>query len=299
MLRCTLAGMMPLMATEKYASLSQELYEARRDDFYKIQKKKSYYAIPDLPIDIAKEVMSSMLPDIISSQKKNGLWGKGDNSKLTYEILSALKHIGILDELYREKKLNDISETIEEKEDIYFLLIKKQILGKFSEEDRKAEQKLSKEYLAIQEEDGSWEHSVVATVYYLDKLLMLGKQKEDKEIQKGINFLLDSQVQELDAYQKNGPYGLVIQNVFTKDRMLEFEKAEKFYEEYIPRSKCFTHIALMQNALCLKLLQKLGYEDNEKVVKSMESIYGLYKEYGGFCISDIRKKYEADVKKQR
>ena len=112
--------------------------------------------------------------------------------------------------------------------------------------------------------------------------------------------MLDSMVEEADACQKNGPYGLKIENVFTKDRMLEFEKAEKYYEEYIPRSKCFTHIALMQNSLCLNLLITLGYEDNEKVRKSMNSIYGLYCEYGGFCISDIKKKYlDAEKRKDR
>lgn len=299
MLRCTVAGMMPLMKSKEYKSISEQLYTSRLGDFEKIREKKSYYAIPNLPKNIAKEILEPIIPDILSKQKQNGFWGKNDNTKQTYEILSALKYVGKLDSLYKGKQLNNSKQSLEEKYDYYAILIKKEIYQCLTAQDDSVIQEMIEKIASNQEADGSWEHSVVATVYFLDRLTRLGVSKEEQIVKKGIQFLLDSMVEEADACQKNGPYGLKIENVFTKDRMLEFEKAEKYYEEYIPRSKCFTHIALMQNSLCLNLLITLGYEDNEKVRKSMNSIYGLYCEYGGFCISDIKKKYLDAEKKKR
>ena len=67
MLRCTVAGMMPLMKSEEYKSISEQLYTSRLGDFEKIREKKSYYAIPNLPKNIAKEILEPIIPDILRS----------------------------------------------------------------------------------------------------------------------------------------------------------------------------------------------------------------------------------------
>ena len=188
MLRCTVAGMMPLMKSEEYKSISEQLYTSRLGDFEKIREKKSYYAIPNLPKNIAKEILEPIIPDILSKQKQNGFWGKNDNTKQTYEILSALKYVGKLDSLYKGKQLNNSKQSLEEKYDYYAILIKKEIYQCLTAQDDSVIQEMIEKIASNQEADGSWEHSVVATVYFLDRLTRLGVSKEEQIVKRVFNF---------------------------------------------------------------------------------------------------------------
>ena len=87
-------------------------------------------------------------------------------------------------------------------------------------------------------------------------------------------------------------YGLQCKYVFsTKNRNLEFEAAKKYNEEMDPRSICYKHLGVMQNCLCLKLLIRIGFEDDERIKSALDNIYSVLKKYNSLCYFKIQKKF--------
>jgi len=54
---------------------------------------------------------------------------------------------------------------------------------------------------------------------------------------------------------------------------------------------CFRHLGVIQNALCVNLLLKLGLEDT--VIPALDNLNDIESQWDGFCDSDIKKKYLA------
>ncbi len=294
MLRCTFAGMIPLMMSKKYGYLVEEIMDSRKSDIDEIASRRLFHMIPMIPYDKAKDVMLLLLPEIIEKQKKNGLWGNKDATFNTYTILSALKYTDLSEKI----KLDSLKETVRERNDYYSLLLKKMI-GIIKQEDEVNMRRLITEIKNKQNENGAWEDTVIATIYYMNCLLSLGIEKDDPVINKGVLYLFDCFNVELDALHTKDPYGLRVNYIFTsQNRRAEFEAAEKYFQELAPRSKCFRHLAIIQHSLCLNFLIRIGMENDERVEQALDSIYHIYKDYNGLCDSDVKKKYLQMKKKE-
>ena len=146
-----------------------------------------------------------------------------------------------------------------------------------------------------QENDGSWNSTVIGTVIALDTLFLLAVDKNIPEIKKAINYLFDNlnTIQEGDHVGK--PYGFKAEYMFsTQNRNKEFEVATELKPEWVNRNVCFRHLGIIQNSMCLNVLIKYGYEN--KIIKALDNLKYLEEEWNGFCDSDIKKVYMQKLK---
>jgi hypothetical protein len=291
LLRCTLAGSIALMMSEKYSCLSEDFYQRQKGDFDKIVKSKSYHLIRDLPVEIASRILSPEIPKILSSQKSNGLWN--NSTRVTYDILSAFNSVGVLYDLIVDKKLKNAAEQLADEVDYYSLLIKTVMYKQTNKKDIEEKNKLIQDIQRLQRENGSWDETVVATAHQLEKLINLGVPCDDQSVQEAIEFLFKNFSTNWVALQGSGkPYGLQTQSVFsTMNRDREFEAAKKYEEENDPKLICFRHLGIMQNSLTLKLFMQIGLEHDKRVESALDNIYRIYKNYGSLCYFRIQKKF--------
>jgi len=290
MLRCTESGLIPLMLSNKYAVYTESFYTDNTRLFEDIVKHESYYMIRKLPVVLAERLLLPELPSLLSRQKRNGMWKVKDTERITYDILSALKHIGVLDKTDSERSPRYCPlDTLKEKCDFYSLLIKANIFQQTDERDNHEIALLIADIRRNQKENGSWDDTVTGTVVNMEDLLDLGVGQDDTSISRGVDFLFDNLNSELEGIHATAPYGLVACNMFTtKDRNSEFASAIKLKPEWIPRSACFRTLAIITNAVCLTLLVKLGMENDKRVALALDNIYQLYTEYGSLCASYIK-----------
>jgi hypothetical protein len=284
------------MMSEKYSALTEKFYMAQKEEFDKIIENKSYYLIRDLPVTIASRILVPEIPGIISRQKKNGLWN--NSTRVTYDVLSALKHVGVLDDLSASEKLINVAEHVADKYD-YESLLAKSIYRQTDEKDVLEINRLIKYIRDTQSENGSWDNTMVATVYHLEKLLNLGVSRDDPSVHEGIDFLVAHLNFELKRPQNPGKTNMKQTSIdfLKEDRDLEFESTKKYKKEMDPKLVCFRRFGTMQNAICLKLLLKTGRERDERVVATLDNIYSVYKNYNSLCYFRVRKKFMAKQKK--
>jgi len=280
------------MQSERYASCAESFYADNTKLFQDITAHDSYYLLRELPVPLAQRLLEPALPKLLTAQKKNGMWKVKDTERITYDILAALVHVGLLDGAQPEATLKyDPSAYVAPKGDFYSLLIK-EILQAPTEGDAAARAALVADIVGRQEADGSWEGTVVGTVVYLNQFLDLGLVPEDAAITRGVDFLFANLQADLQGIHTSEPYGLVTHDVFTTlNRNREFASADRLKPEWIPRNLCFRTMAIIPNTVCLRLLLRLGLEGDERVAQALDSLYALYSEHGGLCAGNIKKPY--------
>lgn len=285
MLRCNVAGLIPLMASGRYGDRAGEFYAKHEHEFEDIVRHRSYYLLRRLPKPVAAHLLSPALPDLMAKRKKDGLWNKSE--RITYDILSAIRHAGV-----GEPDERPLAKALAENEGFYALLLKKDILGALDDRDRAAIGDLVAREKGEQKADGSWEDTVVGTVVHMEALLDLGLDPGDETIRRGVEFLFSNLNGDLQGIHTKETYGLVGHDIFTTaDRNAEFEAAQRLKPEWIPRNVCFRTLAMLPNAVCLMLLVRLGLENDERVARALDGVYELFATYGGLCASNIKKPF--------
>ena len=296
MLRCTIAGMIPILMSEKYSNLHESIFTNSRSYFDSILKNESYYILRYLPPDIAKELVESYMTEVLKKQRKTGLWKIKDAERITYDIYAALKHIGILYEVLSSGLIKyDTLACISDSYDYYSLLLKKNIFGTLSKKDGEMITDYINDIYGKQEINGSWGNSVIETSVHLERLTELGLTLDNETVSHGCNYLFSNLNSDFSAHHVGSPYGFKAQYMFSgKDRTMEFEAAQKLKPEWIPRAVCFHHVGVIQNSVALITLLRLGFGENDSVIHAIDNLYSIYNEYHGFCDSDIKKKYVSD-----
>ena len=71
-------------------------------------------------------------------------------------------------------------------------------------------------------------------------------------------------------------------------RDAEFQSASKYKQEWNPVGACYKHIPNMQNGYALRLLNSLGFQNDERVLRACDNPVALRENYGGFCETNIR-----------
>lgn len=293
MLRCTVSGLIPLMLTNKYAVHTEPFYSNNTKDFEDIVRHESYYMIRKLPVILAERLLLPEVPSLLRRQKKNGMWKVKDTERITYDILSALKHIGVLARPDSERSPRYCPlDTLNGKYDFYSLLIKANIFQQTDETDDHEMATLIADIGSDQKENGSWDDTVIGTVVNIENLLDLGVRQDDTSILHGVDFLFDNLNSELEGIHTTASYGLVASHMFTtRDRNAEFASSVKLKPEWIPRSLCFRTLAIITNTVCLTLLVRLGMENDKRVALALDNIYQLYVKYGGLCAHYIKQPF--------
>ncbi len=282
MLRCNLAGLVPLMASEGYRDRVGDFYASHAREFEAIVRHKSLYLLRRLPKDVAARLLSPALPELLAKRKRDGLWNR--SGQISYDILSAVKHAGL-----GEAAEGTLAATLADSEDFYALLLKKDILGALNDRDRAAIRDLIAEERAAQAADGSWENTVIGTVAHMEEMLDLGVDPGDDSIRRGAEFLFENLNENLQGVHTKDVYALVGHDIITTaDRNAAFEAAQRLKPEWIPRNVCFRTLAIIPNTVCLTLLIRLGLENDARVARALDSIHALFETYGGLCATNIK-----------
>ena len=261
---------------------------AHERSFESIISHKGYYLLRKLPKPVAKKLLLPVLPDLLSKQRKTGLWSNSE--RITYDILTAIQtaDVGDIGEILKQQHI----AAIETSEGFYAVLIKKDIFGTLQERDRAAIGEMIAKEKGEQKENGSWEDTVVGTALHLETLLDLDVNPEDEAIRRGVAFLFANWNEALQGIHTKNTYDLVGHAMFTTpDRRREFEAAERLKPEWLPREVCFRTLAVLPNAVCLILLIRLGLEEDERVVRALDNVYHLFSTYGGLCATNIKKPF--------
>ena len=293
MRRCTVSGLIPLMASERYGSEADRLFAQERPLFQDIIRHESYYLLRELPASIARQLLADQIPALLAAQKKSGMWKVKDTERITYDILAALQQIGALDGGRPEWAPRYCPlGYLEGRFGSYALLIRKRIYHVESEADRQATEALIAEIRGRQNESGSWAETVVGTVVHLERLIELGVSRDDPAIAAGVAFLFAHLHADFQGVHTSMPYGLTAHQVFSSaDRHREFEAAATLKPEWLPRHVCFRTMAVIPNSVCLALLVRIGLESDRRVALALDSLYRLYAEHGGLCAGNIKKPY--------
>ena len=298
MLRCIVAGMIPILMSEKYSGLHENILANSRSYFDSILKSESYYILRYLPPDILKEFAQSHIIEVLKKQRKTGLWKIKDAHRITYDIYAALKRMRILTETLNSGLIKyDTLSCIIGNYDYNSLLIKKNIFNTLTEEDSKIISNYINKISARKESNGSWGNTVIETSVYLEKLTELGLISDNKVVSLGCDYLFSNLNPELPAHHVGKPYGFKTDYMFSgKDRGREFEAAKKLKPEWMPRAVCFHHVGVIQNSVALMTMLRLGFEKDDFIMRAIDNLYNIYSQYKGFCDSDIKKKYVSDNK---
>ncbi len=61
---------------------------------------------------------------------------------------------------------------------------------------------------------------------------------------------------------------------------------------------CYSHLPIIQNGIAILSLNRLGYAEDERVINACDNLFFLYKKYGGWCNSNIRDAFIAEMKRR-
>ena len=254
-----------------------------------------------LPTDWARHALTQCLPDMIRKQQSTGLWKRKFAEKISYGILQALKHAQMLPDLVARGVLRyDPYKPFSESSDLYGLLVRRNIIGTMLPDDPSLQRQLVSQITAMQREDGSWGGTVARTALQIEALLDLGVHADEACIAKGAAWMLSQFRESVERWRPNASWGVSYRNVFTsEDCGAEFRSALDEMPEEDPKGGCFRGLPFIQTALALRVLVRLGFEEDKRVLSAYESLLDIRQSGGGWCATGCRRILEERVKAER
>jgi len=190
-----------------------------------------------------------------------------------------------LEDRYKDLHLNhDVGSFLRGRQTLEAWQARK-ILGISEASDEELRRELISARLLKQEADGSWENNVILTARNLRELAELGMTREDGEIQKAVQWLMDRPqsphnpgmwflTDELVEEQEEVVRRRMQQTSGTRDRFRKRPASEikmvKAGDDLI-RNSCGPRI-MWPNAMALEALLALGYEENERVQTAIQTL---------------------------
>ena len=266
-----------------------------------------------LPWASAEDVLTQCLPDIIRKQLPTGLWKRKFAEKRSYGILRALKHAQMLPDLVTGSVLRyDPYKRFSKTSDFYGFLVRRNIFGAMLPDDSLLQRQLVSQITAMQRKDGSWGGTVVMTSLQIEYLLELGLNADEACITKGVTWIFSQFRECVERRRPKAAWGMCLQNVFTsEDCGAEFRSALEEMPEEDPKGGCFGSLPLIQSALALRVLVRLGFEDDKSVLSTYESLLDIQllserqnlldsqRPAGSWCAIGCRRMLEEKVKAER
>ncbi|MDD5529443.1 MAG: hypothetical protein PHX21_05370 [bacterium] len=271
-MRCTDTIIAAFLAHPKYC---------RREDFIQTGIQfvlDNYWTFARyLPVNAAKSTLNQCLPDITRKHLSTGLWGKKFAEKKSYDILKALKHTGMLQNLITNGTLRyDPYKSFYKSKNFYGFLVRRDFIGSPLPDDAVLQRQFISQVTQSQMDDGSWEGTVISTSIQIEKLLELGLSADNSHIVKGVNWLLNQFRESVERQRPHVSWKISVKNLFTsEDCRAEFRSALKEMPEEDPKHGCFMSLPLIQTAFALRTLVCLGFGNDERVLKGYESLLDI------------------------
>jgi hypothetical protein len=288
-MRCDRASTIALINHPKYSQNKDLLTDAARISEGDIQRHFEFAIIMDLPVALAKSVMEAHIPQLRKTQRANGLWKIEDAERKSFWLLAALKHSTLLEGLSKEGAFrHDPYMPFQESSDLYGYIIRRDFSHTLVDTDNRLKSNLVSVILDTQEADGSWGHTIVVTCKRLEELCLLSEPNQHVRIQKATEGLFSTFNPDMVGFRVGVPYGIPAHDMFsTPNRWAEFENALKERPEWDPKQLCYNHLAIIQNGIAIQTLIRLGYQDDERVIKACDNLFTLKEKFGGWCQSNI------------
>jgi len=255
-----------------------------------LDEDKDASGLLDLSPSEAYELLVPVIPQLIKTQKNTGHWRSKDARHLSLTLLKALEHTGLLGTVVPQLRY-DPCLPFRETDDWYGIAVRR-LLRESRVDEEAVKARLLEEMAGRQQDDGSWEHTAVATVHYLEILAGVGFI-ETSCFTRGIDFLftcIQPEVPSLSRAAEVLPPSerMLAHDMITSDgRRAEFRSALAYKPHWTPVGACYSHLPMMQTGCALRLLNKSGYENDFRVIQACQNLVDLRERFGGWCQSSI------------
>jgi len=289
-MRCSTAAILALAMHPVYRKRDGIMEEAMEMAAALFNGERDCTYIINMPVENARAVLEPEIPRIIKTQRPSGMWKIKDNRRISYGILRAMKHSGHLEPIFRENRLkHDPFQSFCDDGDYYGFVVRRNIMESPLPDDASLQEQLVSDIFAGQDEDGSWDRTVIGTSSQIDALAELGVGIDDERIQKGADWLLSMCAEGVYRESRNVGGVMVAHHMFSShDRSAEFKSALAGKPEWNPVGLCYRHLPMIQTGSALKTLISLGFESDERVIAACDNLLELRQTYGGWCDSNIR-----------
>ena len=154
--------------------------------------------------------------------------------------------------------------------------------------------RLLKEMGGRQCANGSWDGTVSATVHHLEILAECGLA-ETKQFARGIAYLFECLQPELRRRDCVVAHDMIS----SPDCKAEFQSTLMYHPDWIPHPACHSHLPVIQTGYALRLLNKVGYENDKRVKAACQNMVDLHDRFGGWCCTNIRIGLNAEAAESR
>ncbi|MBM3239672.1 hypothetical protein FJZ31_25575 [Candidatus Poribacteria bacterium] len=300
-MRCSTAAIQALVLHPQYRNKDGILTEAVNIAQHMVRKTFDFTFVRNLPPDSAREIITPEIPRILKTQRSSGMWKIEDVRRISYDVLSTLQYSGILAELLNASCFrHDPFQSFREEKDYYAFVVRRNIMGDMLNEDASLQRELIANILSKRNEYGDWNGTVISTSNHLAMLVELGIASDDSRLRKSVDWLLSVCIEDVPRFAKKFPGVVVAHHMFsTESREAEFQSAKEEKSEWNPCGGCYRHLPMIQTGFALKVLIRLGYENDEKVIAACDNLLELRRTYGGWCDSNIRNGLLAQQKAER
>ena len=243
----------------------------------------------------ACELLLPEIPRLIKTQKATGMWRKHYARDGAYSLLKALQHAGLLQQVVTQLRYDPYA-PFRDAEDCYGIAVRNKLLQAPGGDEQAVQQRLLEDSAARQCTDGSWEHTVIATVYHLEVLAEAGLSAT-RNFERGISYLftcLQPEVLREKSLYNHTP--VARQMISSTDRSAEYRSALALKPDWLPNGECYCHLPIMQTGYALRLLNASGYAGDPRVMQACQNLVDLRERYGGWCDTNIRLGIRAELK---
>ncbi|MHC1694028.1 MAG: hypothetical protein AB9835_01865 [Eubacteriales bacterium] len=285
-MRCSSAVVQSLIMHPQFKNIPWVAEEA----FKNACAQEDYRYTIVLPVEEAFKVIEAAKCKIIKTQRPTGGWKVKDSARISFWLLKALEYTGHLKTMIKDGSFHfDPFKPFKDGSDLYSFIIRKDLSKAPILNDAELGVKLTNEIYTNQDENGSWNGTVMSTCHNIEKLLLIGNKHDDERIRKGADWIFSTFNTDIIRQSNNKGGMIVAYNMFTStDRKNEFLSASKEKPEWIPRQLCYNHLPNIQTGEAIKTLNMLGYEEDSRVISACENFVWMKENYGGWCDSNVR-----------
>lgn len=246
-MRCSTAAIQALAMHPLYGRRDEIMAEAMAVIEVLFKKQLDCTFIINMPVEKAYAILEPKIPRLIRTQRPSGMWKIKDCRRISYGVLKALKHSGHLTPLLRENRFRrDPFLSFHEDNDYYGFAVRRNIMAAPLPSDAGLQGQLVSDIFGGQDEEGSWNNTVISTSHHIELLVELGLCLDDERMRKSADWLLSMCVEDVHRESRKIGGVVVAHNMFSsQDRAAEFKSALAEKPEWNPVRACYMHLPMM------------------------------------------------------